>query len=112
MHTSKHTHLLQSLVFFLELQDVVNLLLLILVAQQLGIITTERLHLFFGVLTLAQQQLLLTLVGFQLLLPTTKLQAASTWTALVDDLVPCTHTHSVLSFTGPFSTLTTRYAMS
>jgi len=65
-----YTHLFQSNVLFFDLQDVVDFLLLILVAQQLGVLTAQSLNLLLSILTLTKQQLLLRLVLLQLLLST------------------------------------------
>ena len=68
--TCTYTHLFQSNVLFFDLQDVVDFLLLILVSQQLGVLTAQSLDLLLSILTLTEQQLLLRLVLLQLLLST------------------------------------------
>ena len=50
-----YTHLFQSNVLLLDFQDVVDFLLLILVAQQPGIFTAESLDLLLGILALTKQ---------------------------------------------------------
>ena len=54
-HTHTHTHLFQSKIFLFKLQDVMNFLFLVLMAQKLGILTAECLNLLLSILALTQQ---------------------------------------------------------